>query len=490
MPYRDYPWLYGPLMIYYYGLFLKLFGISIHSVLIGQIVVNLFSGSFFYLAMSSVISPAMAFLATVWFWTYNTDFFYTYNHAGGITALLATLYCIFLYIRAPKKSYIYFGLFFVLVFSLIKLNSGLFTLAAFFASLLFIDFFNKTSDRRAKRYRYFFLALLGISIIGSIYWFFLRGLPLDHIRVCFPYLSSDRPYHAIPGNLFQIFWRFNTSALFNGWTNLFFGLLIIFSTIQTFLLLSGKRLDKTVSDQLRLILIILLVFCVLGLHEFFITGALFTMFWIVPLKFMLMFIFLWFGIKKLPVFIRISLYALILLTAVQQIMGQHQSIQMVKNPYQYMPQEKAKIYVANSVQWLDTVKKTTEYLESHLKDKELFFAIPHDSIYYYLTGRDSPTWQLEFFKFHNISPRQEREIIRQLEEKKVNYVLLSNRCDTKEAGVGTFGTTHCPLLARYIYENFNITATFGNWPHEGGWAWNHGTKILKRKNIKSAGPSP
>ena len=41
LPYRDYWWVYGPLMPFYYSLFLKFFGIQVPSILLGKIVLNL-----------------------------------------------------------------------------------------------------------------------------------------------------------------------------------------------------------------------------------------------------------------------------------------------------------------------------------------------------------------------------------------------------------------------------------------------------------------
>ena len=86
----------------------------------------------------------------------------------------------------------------------------------------------------------------------------------------------------------------------------------------------------------------------------------------------------------------------------------------------------------------------------------------------------------EDLDFSVIKPLTKKEIISQLENKKVNYILLSNRIDAKEQGLGTFGKTYCLILAKYIGENFEVVATFGDWQNDPGWAWNHGTKILKR----------
>src|SRR5262249_18852240 len=91
-PYRDFWRVYGPLMPYYYGLFFKIFGVQIPSVLLGKIVVNIASAVFMFLAFSRVFPAAAAFIAASWLAVYHQDFFFTYNHAGGIAAMLAALW--------------------------------------------------------------------------------------------------------------------------------------------------------------------------------------------------------------------------------------------------------------------------------------------------------------------------------------------------------------------------------------------------------------
>src|ERR1700733_9505742 len=36
LPYKDFWWVYGPIMPYYYGLFYKIFGLHITSILLGR----------------------------------------------------------------------------------------------------------------------------------------------------------------------------------------------------------------------------------------------------------------------------------------------------------------------------------------------------------------------------------------------------------------------------------------------------------------------
>ena len=133
---------------------------------------------------------------------------------------------------------------------------------------------------------------------------------------------------------------------------------------------------------------------------------------------------------------------------------------------------------------LQLLQQTTEFLNKTLKPNELFFALPYDCLYYYLTGKKTPTRQLIFFEHIKIPPEQEKSVIAELEKNHVNYVLLSSRAFARqEPGLGFLGTSYCPLIGKYIQDNFVPIARFGDWTNEPGWAWNHGTLILKRKGI-------
>ena len=98
MVYKDIWWVYGPLMPYYYGLFYLIFGFKVSSILLGKLVLNILGGVFFFLA-SSVVTPAFwAFLAACFFLHTQQEFFFTYNHLGGLVLIQAVLWLILKYL--------------------------------------------------------------------------------------------------------------------------------------------------------------------------------------------------------------------------------------------------------------------------------------------------------------------------------------------------------------------------------------------------------
>ena len=74
------------------------------------------------------------------------------------------------------------------------------------------------------------------------------------------------------------------------------------------------------------------------------------------------------------------------------------------------------IYITNTTSWITTVEQTTEFLNRILKPNELFFALPYDCLYYYLTDKKTPTRQLIFFDHIKIPTEQEVSVIAELEK--------------------------------------------------------------------------
>jgi len=114
-PYKDFWWQYGPLMTYYYAQIFNIFDVSIQSALLGKFFIILGSGLLIYLISAVCMAPFYAFVCTMWFWVFRPDFFYTYNHIGGIFFILLTVYATCLYIKKTKYN-LYLSRFYFHVF--------------------------------------------------------------------------------------------------------------------------------------------------------------------------------------------------------------------------------------------------------------------------------------------------------------------------------------------------------------------------------------
>ena len=480
VPYKDYWWVYGPLMPYYYALFFKILGINVQSILIGKIILTILSGVFIYFTLSLFISYPMAMLAAVWFWVFNDDFFYTYNHVGGITFLMALMYCLFRYIQQPKTGYLLWALVNIFILSMIKINIGLSALGSFVIALCVMNLINKAPFDRSMK-RIFALAFVGLPlVIGIIYWLLLHDLPLYAIRQCLPYLDVDHPYNTSILRTSFFFLKSVFQNMVSNWPNAIFGFIIIVSLINTVNFILKKSPDKQKRTHVLLAIIVLTIFYLAAFHEFAKSGVVYRTYWPRPFSILLIFLIISVGTQNFPRWIIGLLCGVIVCMAGLNFYIPYQIISHTKIPPHYLSIDRGKVFLGNPPEWIDTVQEATYYLNSHLKEDETFFALPYDPLYYYLTDKKSPTRQLIFFEHINIPKDQEIKIVAELKDKNINYILLSNRAFLNEAGMGNLGITYCPTLGEYIKNHFKTVATFGDWQHPAGWAWNHGVKILQR----------
>ncbi len=477
MPYKDFWWVYGPLMPYYYGLMFKLFGVHIPSILLGQIILNIGAGLGIFLCLARLFSPAAAFLGGLWFLTYRQDFFFTYNHAGGIFFITLIMWAHLAYIQKQQNKHIFLSLLFIFILGLIKIN---FAITALLAGAVIIFITNRLADhpfgiQEKIAYTLSFIALPLLWF--AIYSFFLQGLTIHEIRQCLPYLGGDEPYNSVgPLQTIPQWAAIIVHNIRSSWISLALCALILLSTAQT-LILIVKHKNKT----LALIIIYAILFYALNMHEFIKSGVFYRLFWTQPLSILLTFTVIAAATQQLNKMIKALLLGALFVIAAFTISQNSALIQSFKNPAHYLGSDRGHVYVSNDRNWMQTVVLSTKTINTALRPNESFLALPYDCLYYYLTDRRSPTRQLIFFDHIKIQPEQEARIIAELENAKTSLVLLSSRQSSHEHGLGTLGVTNCPMMAQYINTNFTPYARIGDWVNEPGWAWNHGTYIFKRK---------
>jgi hypothetical protein len=251
--------------------------------------------------------------------------------------------------------------------------------------------------------------------------------------------------------------------------------------IQTSIVWLKNELEPKQKKILTMAVIVLGIYTLANFHEYIKSGVWYRWFWAQPPLIVLIFIIFETATQSLHKIIRLLLWAVVALMMGIIVISSWQAAIKFKNPQQKIAGVRGGVYVANPEDWVQTVNATTEYLNKTLKPDETFFALPYDIIYYYLTGRPSPSRQTIFFEHINIPQEQEQKIIQEIEDKKVNYIVLSNRFMSPERGLGILGKTYCPVIGKYINDNFIPVMRFGDWQHVPGWGWAHGTMILKRK---------
>ena len=482
-PYKDYWWVYGPLTPYYYSIFFKLFGIDISSILLGKFLLNLVAGIFFFASLSFLISPALVYVATLWFWiwTLKPTFFFTYNHIAGIACLLAVVYFMLNYFRNKNLASLYIALLTTFALSLIKINFGITTLTALILFTYLSDRFHKTPA--SKRKKYFYLAsIIGLpTTVFLVYWNLLKTLPVYAIRQCLPYLASDHPYNTNILTTFKIWWKNISLSINLNWPICIFTGLLALYILQSLGNLYKNKLNGVHKKEFTCAMLLFLSFYFLNMHEYFVSAVTYRTYWAEPFGILLVSLFIGLAIKNSPKRLQIPLILILFAAIFIKFNYETERVRVFRNSSKDLELPRARILTLNSDSWKKTVRQTTAFLKKELSPEENFLALPYDPLYYYLTGKKSPTRQLIFFQHIKIPEEQERKIIQELEYKQINYVLLSNRSDSDELGLGVFGKTYCPLLGKYIFENFTVIKQIGNWNDPPGWISNHGVRILRRK---------
>lgn len=482
-PYQDYMWFYGPLMPYYYASFFKIFGAYAQIALTAEIALKIMAGLVLYGILALFTTPGFSFVGATWFFAFFPKFPHTLNHAGGMIAMLACVYFVLKYIKTNGRANIPWALFSVFLLALIKLNFGIMFFIGSLGCFLSVDLIRKNFNKNLRLYIYGGL-LWGAGLLGT-YLFFLQELPAYYILECFPVLKMYDQREI----LFQDSWLspafymakeyLNILSRF-WWDQLCSGLFFICLLFGIFWQPKDKN-EKAEHIQNLLALACVIIFLLLALHEYLSGRRFYTKIWGQPLQTLSFLFVLGLGLKRLSPVFRAIVMVILLFGASIQTYDQHRWISALKNPAQRFALNNIDLYIVNPPGWTTTVKETVQFLNQELKPQDHFFALPYDPIYYFLTEKESPTKEFCFTDASNIPYEQEADIIKTLDNQKVDYILLSSRCDSPEPGLGTFGKTYCPLLARYVKENFALIKTFGDWTQKpDGWIDHHGTKIFKR----------
>jgi hypothetical protein len=484
LPYKDFWWVYGPLMPYYYGLFFKFFGVKISSMILGKLALRILGGLLICLGLMEIASTTAAFLCACWFMLFQQDFFFTYNHIGGVAMIMGVVFCLLAYIQKNSSKALWGALAFIFILCLIKINFGLAALAVCVITVGVSDAVLGIPSNDTKKL-FYATALVGIPlIIFFIYWSLLKGLSVTEIRQCLPYMEGDQPYTMNPLTAVGIFLQTTFSMIISTWMNLSFALIINASALRCFYLFAEDKLPAPRKTLLLLSLGMLCLFYVANFHEYLKSGVWYRGFWAQPLSMMLAFLLIDTATQSIPKITRKIIFLFLSLLLIFSWFSMLRPVNAAETKDHYLSIPHGGIYITNSTDWISTVEETTGFLKKTLKPNELFFALPYDCLYYYLTDKKSPTRQLIFFDHIKIPEEQEKSVIAELEKNHVNYILLSSRAFAKqEAGLGFLGSSYCPLIGKYIQDNFIPVARFGDWHHEPGWAWNHGTLIFKRKGI-------
>ncbi|MEW6102614.1 MAG: hypothetical protein AB1630_02150 [bacterium] len=489
MPYRDFVWLYGPLMLYYYDAFYKLLGINILSVKIGQSLLIFFSTLTIYFSVRKIIGPIYAFLSSLYFIFISTCFYWsitylnnmpvihfpvrhTYNHTGA-TFVISLLFLLFVkFINSEKRGYLYLMGFFMGILGGIKINIGV----CFFVGTFFFLLFEKNKkDLFVFSFIFFLTSLL-------IYLPFIYSAEPNMLLKSFMFLYSPAVHF---GNIFYfILLPFIKSAgVFRTPLNMvsslpFLASFVLFLSILLTIFLGIKR-----DDNFRYFLFFTLITLFL-FHEFILVSSVYSLehFSLPSISILLFLPFtIW---RRRFLLIKYILIGFILFAILYNMIDGGLRLQR-KEKY-WLPFPRANIYVLNHPNWVITMVGVVDFLKKNTRDNEKIIAIPNVPLFSFLSERNNGTPFYSFCLPDRLTLNDENRVIEDIEREKIRFVLISNTTfafTRKEAGI--FGQTHCIKLAKYLERNYSLLKIYGDWNGKVDWLY-ESIAILKRcKSFKN-----
>ena len=359
-------------MPYYYGLFYKIFGIQISSIILGKMFLKILGGVLMCLAMMETSSWTVAYLAACWFMLMTQDFFFTYNHIGGIVMILGVAFCLLSYIQKSRMAAAWGALAFIFILGLIKINFGLAALVLCVLAVAVNDHVRRISFNTAKKIFYTF-GFDGLPLLlYVIYWSLLKNLSAMEIRQCLPYMEGDQPYSMSPWVAIINFFQITFQTAISSWQNCTFAVLINVSLLYSIYLFAKNKLPSARKITLGLSLGLLGLFCVINFHEYLKSGVWYRWFWAQPLSMMISFMLIDIAAQNVPKIIRKIIFLVLAVLVGTSWMSVLPQLKAVKVESQYLALPRGGVYVTNATPWIITVTQTTDFLNKTLKPMSCF----------------------------------------------------------------------------------------------------------------------
>ena len=464
LPYIDFNWIYGPFAPVLYGLVFKLFGISYFNALCVWFIVYLTGVYLLYFTIKSFSNHFCGFIAGLLFIVYYGYTIQTFNHILGVVFIVLTIFFLTKYFKTEKIKFLYLMSISCFLLALVKLNMALAFSGPLFFCLLISNYLKKKDLKYTTGAILIFLCLTVL-----VYGLLISMTPADQISKCFPYSSN-----ALMGPLDS---RFNcffsgdeTTITFNIENNIWIAVFYLLTTFNLwyFILplaafLFAFFLYKKDGFNNTILLIIILAFCsLLTTHEFVAIGTVYSLkFWSLATIIIMLFVIIDYLIanyhsKKLfkPVLTTIVIIIFFIISVKLYNLNNYQTAKA-----NYCPYDRMKVSFINTP-WYMVMLRAIDYIEKNTDEKDKIISLPYNAFYNFVSKRDFPGRHAEFLFITQLTDKDQKDIINDIEENKVKIILYSIKKGRKCGGVGIFGVTHCQMLDKYIKDNYEVDSYF------------------------------
>lgn len=477
---QDFWWQYGPLMPLYYAFLFLIGGVNLLTVKLGLGVIYLLCSILTYRTLRLFTSAPVAFLGGLAFLGF--DMTWTFNHIGAFPFLLFSIYALLKFFLTREFRWCTGASLSLAGVALVKISAGAAFFGAFFASfLLFYGFFrSKRNHTPSVGRRLIFICLLfGGTVLGA-YALYYQSFSLPRwVQRCW---SVGAQYNAT-GNtpwinfqhLIQLFFIWDRRRLY--------GLSVLTALAVADYFVLRRRGTAETQKLFPVILGSLLFFALASTFDYILMEGLSYRlgFWAFPILILLAgFLGEWTS-AVLPRPARILLGGLAFFALMALPVGNLREALALRIPERYLRVPSGRVYLGGPVSYPSVLNQGAQFIRDQTKPEEEILTVPYDVLYCFLAGRRHATRETMFLE-HVPLPEKRQEAIRgYLEEKRVPYVIFSNRYRSTEKGIGHFGKTHCRKLADYLSSHYEEVRTFGPWEEDPLKV--HGIKVLAKKGL-------
>lgn len=515
VPYRDFNWIYGPALPYYYAACMAVGGDHLRSVQAGHFLLLALAALATYRLALRLLSPPVALLAGLLLF-FTAFVHHTYNAVGCTLAVAWTLERFLAWRAAPPSERFPAGVVAgVVACAAVKFNIGL----ALGAALLLADLLSRLRPpepealRGNRRFR-LPLAWSGSAALLScvIYGVFLVGLDRDRVAQALPLLghlrlgsSSIGVQHAggvAPPVVARMsaFFIESARALADGELARWIGLFTrnrLLPALLPFVLAGSAALALRAFVARRHGCGTPLAVLTLGLAaaalsaEFLFTATVYSLYAFPSPAVITLAVAgaaalcgrlervrrLFLGQKG-----RVGVTAVVAGSALVGLLG---ALELGRHDERW-DHPRLQVYVGRETP-RTVVTRVTEYLDAVLRPGEPLLVLPYAPLYYCLLDRPNPLRADQWLLYNAFSPEEEASMVAALEGSGVRCVLETNFALLDNPLEGRFGVTHAVPLAAWLEANFTQVAYFGEgpeWTAPPDWARNHQVKVLWRKGAE------
>lgn len=531
VPYRDFQWVYSPLMLYFYGGMLRLFGENLLVVRSAFLGLHVLAAAFAFLgarrAWGTAAGHAIALLVLLW----GTPP-HSYSHMALGVAVAAGMWGVSRAFEpgAPPRAALATIFLAGAVAGLAKWSSGVaWIFSAGLALLLRVLLLSPAGEERRRRVRELcFAAGGGLAVIVAGHAVLLAGLPASRLAtyrtmvlhpsaedaavvtdlVRLPALAFDR----------SLSWGDALRSLRSPLVVLPFLLLVAATAGAVWALVRARQGRPWDAAAVRLLGLWSLA--LLMSHEFLARGSTYSLCYLglVPLLFLLAALLerqaaTWrrtvaptpataaatsegraADAERRPGLRRCALVG----TAAWLLLSTAWVVSLAASATTRDPG--ARLFVARGGGvWIGSARMREELeavagcLERITKPDEPVAVLPCDLLVSFLAGRRSPFYVSNVGWYYHLDERAEEEMIAQLEAGPVRCVVLTNNAVAPSTLWGQLGHTHLRKLAAHVREHYDPVAYFGfdAWGlHNLNWTERKQSIVYWRKNLPKPSDLP